>query len=146
MITPVAVNLESVTDPVTRNSISKDEVRRRALLAADAAASKKGGDVVVLDVSEILVIADFFVITSGANDRQVKAIVEEVEARLKEDDGVAPARIEGAGECRWVLMDYGDFWVHVFDTETREYYDLERLWADAERVAFTEGASDAVTG
>lgn len=146
MAVPIAVKLESVAEPVTNDSISKDEVRRRALLAADAASSKKGGDIVVLDVSEILGIADFFVIASGANDRQVKAVVEEVEDRLKNDGGVAPARIEGAGERRWVLMDYGDFWVHVFDAETRAYYDLERLWADAERVELAEGASDAVTG
>lgn len=114
-------------------AVTKEVVKGQALVAAEAAASKKGDDTLVLDVGEILAITDFFVVTSGANDRQVKAIVEEIERRLKEE-GLAPLRVEGADDRRWVLIDYGDFWVHVFQQETRDFYGLERLWSDAPRV------------
>ena len=76
-------------------------------------------------------IKEFLKFTSGANARQVRTIVEEVENQVKESGGPAPIRIEGLDDARWVLMDYGDFVVHVFLQEVREFYDLERLWADA---------------
>ena len=113
---------------------------------ATVAASKKAEDIVILDVGDILAITDFFVIASGRNDRQVKTIVEEVEKQLKERHAVAPLRIEGAQESRWVLMDFGDFWVHVFRDDVREFYDLERLWSDAPRLAFEDPAAPAATG
>ncbi|MBI2168071.1 MAG: ribosome silencing factor [Actinobacteria bacterium] len=118
-----------------------NDARARALTAAAAAASKKADEIVVLDVGEILAITDFFVIASGANDRQVKAIVEEVEVQCKRRLGTAPLRVEGLNERRWVLIDYGDVWVHVFDRDTRSYYELERLWADAPRVPFEDPAT-----
>ena len=99
--------------------------------AARAAADKRGEDTLVLEVGEVLAITDAFVITSGSNRRQVLTIAEEVEARVKEGGGPSPLRIEGLTEGQWVLLDYGDFVVHVFLSETRRYYDLERLWADA---------------
>ena len=105
-------------------------------VAAQAAASKKGDDIVILDVGAVLVITDSFVITSAPNDRLVRTIAEEVERRIKEVGGPAPLRIEGQREAEWVLLDYGDFVVHVFLEETRRFYDLERLWADAPRVAW----------
>ena len=107
-------------------------------VAAQAAASKKGDDIVILDVGAVLVITDSFVITSAPNDRLVRTIAEEVERRVKEAGGPAPLRIEGQREAEWVLLDYGDFVVHVFLEETRRFYDLERLWADAPRVAWEE--------
>jgi ribosome-associated protein len=107
-------------------------------VAAQAAASKKGDDIVILDVGAVLVITDSFVITSAPNDRLVRTIAEEVERRIKEVGGPAPLRIEGQREAEWVLLDYGDFVVHVFLEETRRFYDLERLWADAPRVAWEE--------
>ena len=107
-------------------------------VAAQAAASKKGDDIVILDVGAVLVITDSFVITSAPNDRLVRTIAEEVERRIKESGGPAPLRIEGQREAEWVLLDYGDFVVHVFLEETRRFYDLERLWADAPRVAWEE--------
>lgn len=125
-------------EPVTETT-TKDQIRSYALAAAAAAAEKKADAIVVLDVGDILAISDFFVIAGGANDRQVKAIVDEVEDVLKAGAGLTPLRIEGAAERKWVLMDYGDFWVHVFQRETRDYYDLERLWADAQRVPFEDG-------
>jgi ribosome-associated protein len=102
--------------------------------AARAAADKKAKDPVVLDVSELLVITDYFLICSGTSDRQVRTIAEEVETKLRES-GSRPLRREGAAEGRWVLLDYGDFVVHVFVEEDREYYELERLWKDAPRLA-----------
>lgn len=125
-------------------AVDKDDIRRQALVAAEAATEKKGEDLLVLDVGEIIAITDFFVIVSAVNDRQVQTVVEEVEARLRDREALSPLRTEGLEECRWVLMDYGDFWVHVFHAEARGFYELERLWADAPRVD-VEGL-DAATG
>jgi ribosome-associated protein len=108
-----------------------------AIAAARAAASKQASDIMVLDVHELIVITDFFVIASGSSDRQVKTIVEEVEKILRAKD-VRPVRREGEIEAQWVLLDYVDVVVHVFSEEQREYYDLERLWRDAPRVAWNE--------
>lgn len=108
-----------------------------ALVAARAAAAKTDADTVVLDVSELLVVTGSFVVTSAGNARLVKAITEEVERVVAEAGGPRPRRIEGLDDLRWVLLDYGDFVVHVFDDVTRETYDLERLWRDAPRVAWT---------
>lgn len=101
-----------------------------AKAAARAADEKTDGDTVVLDVGDVLSITGWFIITSGSSNRQVRAIAESVEEKLKELGGPAPLRIEGMDDGRWVLMDYGDMIVHVFDDETRAFYDLERLWRD----------------
>ncbi len=100
-------------------------------MAARAAWAKGGEDSVILMVGEVLPITDAFVITSGSNPRQVRTIVEEVEEQVKRAGGPAPRRIEGLDDARWVLMDYGDFVVHVLLHEARDFYRLERLWADA---------------
>jgi len=115
-----------------------DEIRQWALTAAAAAASKKADDTIVLDVAEVLSITELFVITSAPNERLVKAIVDEVERVVKERHRVSPLRVEGLSDARWVLMDYGDFVVHVFLDEVRRYYDLERLWSDVPKVPFDE--------
>jgi len=107
-------------------------------IAAQAAASKKGDDIVILDVGHVLVITDSFVITSAPSDRLVRTIAEEIEKRVKEEGGPGPRRIEGLREGEWVLLDYGDFVVHVFLDETRRFYDLERLWSDAPRVPWDD--------
>lgn len=107
-------------------------------MAARAAAAKGGEDTVALEVGPVLGICDVFVITSGSNRRQVATIAEEVEARVKEAGGGAPRRIEGLAGAEWVLVDYGDFVVHVFLDETRRYYQLERLWADVPTVAWED--------
>jgi ribosome-associated protein len=106
----------------------------RVLVAAGAASSKTDDPTVVLDVGDLLGITDHFVITSGTNVRQVRTIAEEVELRVKEQAGDAPRYVEGLDDARWVLLDYGQFVVHVFLDEARHYYNLERLWADAPRV------------
>lgn len=108
-----------------------------SLLAARAADSKLGDKTVILSVGDALGITEAFVITSGGNARQVRTIADEVELQVKKAEGRAPIRIEGLDDARWVLMDYGDFLVHVFVDEAREYYDLEHLWADAPRVAWS---------
>jgi len=102
--------------------------------AALAAADKKADRPVILDVGTLLGIVDAFVICSAGNDRLVRTIADEVERKLKEDGGPSPLRVEGKDEATWVLLDYGDFLVHVFLDEWRTYYDLERLWKDAPRV------------
>ena len=100
-----------------------------AKAAADAALDKIAQDVVAIDVSAQLALTDVFVIASAANERQVGAIVDEVEQRLREQ-GVKPLRREGGREDRWVLVDFGDIVVHVQHVEERTYYQLERLWRD----------------
>ncbi|CAN5898220.1 ribosome silencing factor [soil metagenome] len=107
---------------------------RWAVEAARAASDKSGVDVVVLEVGPVLALCEHFVIASAANTRLVRAIAEEVEARIAGAGGPRPNRVEGLDDLRWVLLDYGELVVHVFLEETRRYYDLERLWADVGRV------------
>ncbi|HZQ27569.1 MAG TPA: ribosome silencing factor [Acidimicrobiales bacterium] len=107
-----------------------------AAVAARAASDKKGAETVVLEVGKVLAITDAFVITSASNDRLVRTIAEEVERKVKEAGGPGPLRVEGKADAHWVLLDYGDFVVHVFLDEVRRFYDLERLWSDAPKVAW----------
>jgi ribosome-associated protein len=104
------------------------------VIAARAAADKLGTDTVVLEVGEVLSIVEYFVVTSASNTRQVRTIAEEVEDQIKAADGPGPIRTEGLDDGHWVLLDYGDVVVHVFLDETREFYDLERLWSDVGRL------------
>ena len=101
--------------------------------AASAAAEKLGQQIVAFDVSDQIAITDAFVLTSASNDRQVKAIVDEIEDKLR-DVGVKPIQREGAREGRWVLIDFGDIVVHVQHAEEREFYQLERLWKDCPEI------------
>jgi ribosome-associated protein len=105
-----------------------------ATIAAKAAAAKLAEDVVVIDVSGQLVITDCFVIASGANDRQVNAIVDEVEEKMRRA-GYKPARREGTREGRWTLLDYIDIVVHVQHEDERNFYALDRLWRDCPIIA-----------
>ena len=111
-----------------------DATRDWAVVAAQAAASKKAHDPVILDVGDVLAITESFVIASGANTRQVRTIADEVETQISDAGGPKPLRVEGLDDLRWVLVDYGDFVVHVFLQETRDYYELERLWSDVPRL------------
>ncbi len=110
-----------------------ERLDERICVALSAASEKKGIDPVVLDLREIASFTDYFIITSGTNVRQVQAIADEVVEQLKKQ-GTRAARMEGYNTGEWVLVDYGDFVVHVFDTKARQFYDLERLWRDAVRV------------
>jgi len=107
-------------------------------LAVRCAADKKATEMVVLDLRQIASFAEYFLIASGANQRQVQAICDEIEEQLKKRLSTRPVRIEGYSSAEWVLMDYGDFIVHIFNKEAREFYDLERLWRDAGRVALPD--------
>ena len=114
-----------------RNNLTTEDIKRWSQQAALAADEKLGKDTVLLDVGDLVGITDIFVITSGSNYRQVRAIVEEIEEQMLLLDGPKPQTIEGREYQEgsiWVLMDYGGFIVHVFDNETRELYDLERVF------------------
>ena len=104
-----------------------------AQLAARAADSKQGEDIVALDVSEPLPLTDVFVLVTGRNERNVQAIAAEVEEKMIEA-GVKPLRREGRAEGRWILIDFGDVIVHIFHEEERLFYSLERLWKDCPAV------------
>lgn len=108
-----------------------------ATRAAVAASDKLAQDIVVYDVSERLAITDAFLLCSAPNDRQVKAIVDEIGDRLAKD-GIKPVRREGERENRWVLLDYVDFVVHVQHAEEREFYGLERLWRDCPTIGLPD--------
>jgi ribosome-associated protein len=112
-----------------------------ATLVVDAARSKKAKDIVVIDLRGISEMSDFFVLCTGESDNQVKAIADGVRSSIMDACEERPWRTEGYTERQWVLMDYVDVVVHVFDHEHRDFYNLERLWADAkiERVADDEG-------
>ena len=122
--------------PVVEDDGSPDD--QACIVAARAADAKSGADTAVLAMGELLGLTDAFVITSGRNVRQVRSIVDEVELRVKAAEGRAPVRVEGLDDARWVLMDYGDFLVHVFLEEARQFYDLEHLWLDAPRIPWAE--------
>lgn len=111
-----------------------------AVAAARAADDKGGTDVVVLEVGPILALCGAFVIASAPNSRLVRTIAQEVESQVAAAGGPRPIRVEGLDDLTWVLLDYGDFVVHVFAEETRHYYDLERLWADVERTPWRRPA------
>jgi len=120
-------------------------VPEAAMVAARAADAKLGHDTVVLAMGDLLGVTDAFVITSGANSRQLRTIVDEVERQVKLSVGRSPRATEGLGDLTWVLMDYGDFLVHVFQHDARDYYNLERLWGDAPRVRVSEIVPEAAS-
>ena len=101
-----------------------------SLVAVHAAEAKQAKDIHVLDLREVTSFADYFVVCSGANARQNQAIVDEIGRQLKER-GEHPNSIEGYQNAEWILMDYGDYLIHIFSEKARIYYDLERLWRDA---------------
>ena len=125
--------------PKTGNDVA--DVATRARIAARAADDKKGDDILVLDVAEIMGIAECFVIASASNTRLVRAIVDDIEREIFEQTGEKPRAVEGLRDASWVLLDFGDLVVHVFLNETREYYALERLWADAVVVPWADNAT-----
>jgi ribosome-associated protein len=127
--------------PVPKQS-EQPEARAVAIAAARAAADKKASDIRILEVRELLVITDYFVICSGVTDRQVRTILQEV-AKVLADLGLKPVRREGERDLRWVLLDFGDVVVHIFTQAERDFYELERLWADAPVVEWEEEARAA---
>jgi ribosome-associated protein len=116
-----------------------------ARIAAEAAADKLAADIIAYDVSEQLVITDVFLLCSAANDRQVQAIVDSIEEKMRQA-GVRPVRREGERERRWVLLDYLDIVIHIQHAEERVYYALERLWKDCPRIPLPEPVGVAGAG
>ncbi|WP_150253021.1 ribosome silencing factor [Nocardiopsis deserti] len=112
-------------------------------VAAEAASDKLAQEIIAYDVSEQLVITEAFVLCSAPNDRQVRAIVDEVEDQLRLQSGAKPVRREGERDGRWVLLDYADIVVHIQHEEERGYYGLERLWKDCPEIDLPEGARGA---
>lgn len=115
--------------------------RDLAVLAAEAALAKKAETPVVLELAGLTIVADYFVICSGESTTQVRAISEHIEEELRKA-GTRPIGIEGRSYSHWVLLDYGDVIVHVFEKETRTFYDLEKLWMDAKTIDLDENKSD----
>jgi ribosome-associated protein len=126
------VQAAAVGTRVSAGSIELSEFDDRLQRAINAAAEKKAIEPTVLDLRGISSFTDFFLIVTGANRRQVQAISDEVVDHLKRN-GSPAARVEGYQTAEWVLIDYGDFVVHVFDDKARRFYDLERLWREARR-------------
>jgi ribosome-associated protein len=108
-----------------------DPIQQRVRTAVQAAVDKKAFDLAVLSVSELTSIADFFVLCSANTERQTQAIADSVMEKVRAQESVKPLLVEGTTPGRWILIDYGDFIVHVFTEECRRYYGLERLWGDA---------------
>ncbi len=119
------------------------EIDERLKTAIHAAGEKKGLDIVVLDLREIASFTDYFLIVSGTNERQVQAISDGVVDTLKKA-GSPAARVEGYKTAEWILMDYGDFVVHVFVDKARRFYDLERLWRESRRIELPADLSNDV--
>lgn len=107
-----------------------------AILCARIADDKKAEDVLIFDVKNLTFIADFFVICSGLNKRQLQSIAGEIEAKLH-SYGIHWVGVQGYSDARWILMDYGDVIVHLFDRDMRHFYDLELLWGDARKLSWT---------
>jgi|SRR5215213_1855733 len=125
---------ETATLTITESRTPFSELDENLRLAIACAEEKKAVNTVVLDLREIASFTEFFVITSGTNQRQVQAIADEIQEQLKKQLDSRPIRIEGYNTAEWILLDYGDFIAHVFDQKSREFYDLERLWRDARKV------------
>ena len=106
-----------------------------AIIAAEAASDKKAADIMAINVGDLLVVTDYFVIASGNTNIQVRAIADEVEEQLRVRGGIKPIGREGEDEAKWLLLDYGDLVIHVFQPAERDFYRLERLWGDAPRLA-----------
>ena len=129
---------ESVKIEIPQAITKYEELDENLQLAIMCAAEKKAEKMVALDLRPVASFTEFFVICSAANQRQVQAIADEISEQLKKQQKQSPVRIEGYAGAEWVLMDYGDFVFHIFDKDARDFYDLERLWRDAPKVAIPE--------
>ena len=127
-----------------RRAARPQRLPKEVVGAVDAARDKKAEDVVVLDLREAGGFTDYFVICTGANARQITAIADSVQERLKRDFNERPALSEGVDRSEWILLDYFDFVVHIFSRECRAFYGLERLWGNAQRHEFGEELSSRV--
>jgi ribosome-associated protein len=123
--------------PAVASGVDSNRSLQLALAAARTAAENRGRDIAVLDLRKLTDIFDYFIVVTGTSRRQLRAISEEIDHKLEDDLDDARLGIEGYAESRWIVLDYGTIVVHLFDEETRRYYDLENLWAEASRVDLT---------
>ena len=138
----------SVSRPVDTSSAAKRSLEL-ALAAARTAEDNRGRDIVVLDMRQLTPIFDYFVIATGTSRRQLHAMSEEIDHTLEDDLGDRRMGIEGYRESQWILLDYGSVVIHLFDESTRRYFDLEGLWAQADRVDLSDvlrGSRDSPLG
>lgn len=129
-----SLHRETATIEIAQNLTPFSDLDEEVKLALHCASDKKASNLIVIDLREIASFTEFFVVASGGNQRQVQAISDEINEQLKKQLDARPVRIEGYASGEWILLDYGDFIVHVFEKNAREFYDLERLWRDAKRV------------
>lgn len=133
-----SLHRESVRMEIPQARTKFDELDENLQLAIKCAADKKAVNMVALDLRPVASFTEFFVVCSGTNQRQVQAIADEISEQLKKQLRQSPVRVEGYNAAEWLLMDYGDFVIHIFDKEARDFYDLERLWRDATKVELPE--------
>ena len=119
------------------------ESRELAKKICEALADKKGEDIKIINISEVTVLADYFIIASGSNRNQVQAMADNVEEVLAKEEGREPKQIEGYQNGNWILLDYQDVIVHIFDEENRLFYDLERIWRDGKSISVEELQAEA---
>ena len=124
--------------PAKRGAAKPPKLPKAVASAVQAALDKKALDVVILDLRKAIGFTDYFVICSGTNPRQIQAIADAIEDTLKEDLGERPALVEGVEKSEWILLDYFNFVVHVFSRDCRAFFDIERLWGNAERYEFAD--------
>ena len=122
--------------PPAPHAASPNRALERAMVSARTAEDNRGQDIVILDLRKLTTIFDYFVIVSGTSRRQLHAVSEEIDHALEDGMGDHRLGIEGYRESLWILLDYGDVVIHIFEPETRKYYALEDLWGQAERVPF----------
>jgi ribosome-associated protein len=134
------VNVNGNRAPNEPPAAGPDPGLRRAMLAARTAAENRGRDIQILDVRHLTAMFDYFVLATGTSRRQLHAISEEIDRALEEELHDRRLGLEGYEQSRWILLDYGDVVIHLFDEETRTYYALEDLWAQAKRVPFQQPA------
>jgi ribosome-associated protein len=133
------LNAATVTG-LTGQTSATEAAEQRAFLCARVAEENKGRDILVLDMRGVSPLYDFFILATGASRRQIHTIVEEIDAAMRAE-GDARIGIEGYGSSKWVVQDYGDIVVHVFDDDARRYYALEDLWADAPHLDWQRNGS-----
>ena len=129
---------ETKTIEIVSTVTPYEDLDEEVKLAIRCADEKKAFDVVALDLREVASFTEFFIIASGANQRQVQAVSDEITEQLKKQLDSRALRVEGYRSAEWILLDYGDFIVHIFEKEARAFYDLERLWRDARKVELPE--------
>jgi ribosome-associated protein len=134
----------AIASPATQTRHEPSRSLERAQAAARVADLNRGRDIAIIDLRELTPVFDYFVLATGSSRRQLHAIAEEIDQVLRKQFGDKRLGLEGYTDSRWILLDFGDVVVHLFDEETREYYDLERLWAGAKRIAYEPASGPTV--